>query len=73
MWVLILRFTPSATNMLIAVVNIESEGPYAPERLLPEAIKVMREKIAKIKKAAEALVDGGEAGGVGEDVDMADA
>jgi hypothetical protein len=56
-----------------AAVNIESEGPYAPERLLPEAIKVMREKIARIKKAAEALLDGGEAAAVGEDVEMADA
>ncbi|KAF9053420.1 DNA-directed RNA polymerase [Panaeolus papilionaceus] len=37
--------------------NVESEGPYAPERLLPEAIKVMREKISVIKKAAEALRD----------------
>ncbi|KAF9524735.1 DNA-directed RNA polymerase [Crepidotus variabilis] len=33
--------------------NVESEGPYAPERLLPEAVKVMREKLAIIKKAAE--------------------
>lgn len=36
-------------------VNIESEGAYAPERLLPEAIKVMRDKISTIRKAAEAL------------------
>ncbi|KDR69741.1 hypothetical protein GALMADRAFT_77215 [Galerina marginata CBS 339.88] len=35
--------------------NVESEGPYAPERLLPEAIKVMREKLAIIRQAAEAL------------------
>jgi len=31
---------------------VESEGPYGPERLLPEAIKVMREKLAIIKQAA---------------------
>jgi DNA-directed RNA polymerase I and III subunit RPAC1 len=56
------------------LVSIESEGPYAPERLLPEAIKVMREKIANIKKAAEALLntsDGVEESG--EDVEMVEA
>ncbi|PPQ83718.1 hypothetical protein CVT25_006122 [Psilocybe cyanescens] len=37
--------------------NVESEGPYAPERILPEAIKVMREKLAVIRQAAEALRD----------------
>ncbi|KAJ2918290.1 hypothetical protein MD484_g2081, partial [Candolleomyces efflorescens] len=47
--------------------NVESEGPYEPERLLPEAIKVMREKIATIKQAAEALRGGGDG-----DVSMAD-
>jgi DNA-directed RNA polymerases I and III subunit RPAC1 len=36
---------------------VESEGPYAPERLLLEAIKVMRSKLALMKKAAEALLD----------------
>ena len=35
---------------------MESEGPYAPEELLPEAIKVMRGKIASIRVAAEALL-----------------
>ena len=35
---------------------MESEGPYAPESLLPEAIKVMRGKIASIRAAAEALL-----------------
>ncbi|TFK64840.1 RBP11-like subunits of RNA polymerase [Pluteus cervinus] len=35
--------------------NVESESAYAPERLLPEAIKVMREKLASIKRAAEML------------------
>ncbi|KAH9485878.1 DNA-directed RNA polymerases I and III subunit RPAC1 [Psilocybe cubensis] len=35
--------------------NVESEGPYAPERILPEAIKVMREKLAVIRQAALAL------------------
>jgi DNA-directed RNA polymerases I and III subunit RPAC1 len=38
------------------IFNVESEGPYTPERLLPEAIKVMRDKIASIRKAAEALL-----------------
>ncbi|KAG1753197.1 DNA-directed RNA polymerase [Suillus lakei] len=33
--------------------NIESEGFYPPQRLLPEAIAVMRAKIATIKRAAE--------------------
>ncbi|TFK50729.1 hypothetical protein OE88DRAFT_1680508 [Heliocybe sulcata] len=35
--------------------NIESEGAYTPERLFPESIKVMREKIANIRKAAQVL------------------
>jgi len=39
------------------IFNIESEGPYAPERILLESIQVMRDKIAKIRKAAEALLD----------------
>lgn len=52
-------------------VNIESESAYAPERLLPEAIHVMREKIATIKKAAEALLADDNAGG--QDVQMAEA
>jgi DNA-directed RNA polymerases I and III subunit RPAC1 len=57
------------------VVNIESESFYPPERLLPEAIKVMRGKIATIRKAAEALladsdaldeeIEGGAAAGMG--------
>jgi DNA-directed RNA polymerase I and III subunit RPAC1 len=37
------------------LVCVESEGPYAPERILPEAIKVMREKLAFITEAAVAL------------------
>ncbi|RDB16866.1 DNA-directed RNA polymerases I and III subunit RPAC1 [Hypsizygus marmoreus] len=49
--------------------SIESEGPYNPERLLPEAIKVMREKIATLRAAAEALQNGeGD-----RDIQMADA
>ncbi|KAF9479047.1 hypothetical protein BDN70DRAFT_879200 [Pholiota conissans] len=35
--------------------NVESESAYAPERILLESIKVMREKLAVIKVAAEAL------------------
>jgi DNA-directed RNA polymerase I and III subunit RPAC1 len=52
-------------------VNVESEGPYEPERLLPEAIKVMREKLAIIKQAAEALRDKSTA--LDSDVVMIDA
>lgn len=37
-------------------VSIESEGPYTPESLFPESIKVMRSKIASIRSAAEALL-----------------
>ena len=37
-------------------VNVESEGPYAPEKLLPESIKILRQKIATIKSAAELLL-----------------
>ncbi|GJJ13030.1 hypothetical protein Clacol_007279 [Clathrus columnatus] len=37
------------------IFNIESEGPYAPERLLIEAIGVMREKIATLRKSTNAL------------------
>jgi DNA-directed RNA polymerases I and III subunit RPAC1 len=58
---------------MTAAVNIESEGPYRPELLLPEAIKVMRDKISAIKSAAQELLSelSGESG-VG-DVQMADA
>ncbi|KAL0947087.1 hypothetical protein HGRIS_013228 [Hohenbuehelia grisea] len=45
--------------------NVESEGPYAPERLLIEALICMRQKIAAIKEAAVALLD--------EDVEMAES
>lgn len=38
------------------IFNVESEGPYAPERLFLESIKVMRDKIATIKAAAEGLM-----------------
>lgn len=54
------------------LVNVESEGPYEPERLLPESIAVMREKIATIRKAAEALL-GNDGGGGDVDVVMADS
>ena len=40
----------------VFLVNVESEGPYAPEKLLPESIKTLREKIATIKLAAEQLL-----------------
>ena len=38
------------------VVNIESEGPYVPERLLLESTKVMRQKISTLRRAADALL-----------------
>jgi len=47
-------------------VNIESEGPYAPERLLVEAVSVMRDKIGVVRKAVAALETGASDG----DVDM---
>lgn len=63
------------------IFNVESEGPYAPGRLLLEAVKVMREKIASIRSAAQALLadaDGdvpGEAKGkdVDDDIEMGDS
>ncbi|XP_006455111.1 hypothetical protein AGABI2DRAFT_209410 [Agaricus bisporus var. bisporus H97] len=51
--------------------NVESEGAYTPERLLPEALKVMREKISIIKNATQALKAQIEGTGSG-DVDMVD-
>ncbi|KAI1784389.1 hypothetical protein LXA43DRAFT_1101429 [Ganoderma leucocontextum] len=56
------------------IFSVESEGPYTPESLLPEAIKVMRGKIASIRAAAEALLadseDLGSGAGVGADDDV---
>ncbi|KAF4576818.1 DNA-directed RNA polymerase core subunit rpc40 [Pleurotus pulmonarius] len=42
------------------IFNVESEGPYVPERLLPEALSVLRTKIATLRQAAELLLNGGE-------------
>ncbi|KIJ70380.1 hypothetical protein HYDPIDRAFT_122123 [Hydnomerulius pinastri MD-312] len=50
--------------------NIESEGFYPPERLLPESIAVMRSKIATMRRVAEALLN--DTGGAAEDVEMAE-
>lgn len=50
-------------------VSVESEGPYEPQRLPLEAIRVMREKISVLKAAAEALRAQGDPDG---DVQMAD-
>ena len=50
-------------------VNIESEGPYEPQRLPLEAVQVMREKISVLKRATEALRIPGEPEG---DIHMAD-
>ena len=52
-----------------SLVNVESEGPYEPQRLPLEAIRVMREKISALKSAAEALRAQGDPGG---DIQMAD-
>ncbi|KDQ33553.1 hypothetical protein PLEOSDRAFT_20801 [Pleurotus ostreatus PC15] len=50
------------------IFNVESEGPYVPERLLPEAISVLRTKIATLRQAAELLLNGGEASDAEMDV-----
>ncbi len=60
------------------IVNIESEGPYAPEVLLPSAIRVLRSKLAALKIAAETLTSdedkyAEQAGGDGTDSAMIDA
>ncbi|PCH35460.1 hypothetical protein WOLCODRAFT_166280 [Wolfiporia cocos MD-104 SS10] len=64
------------------IYTVESEGPHPPQELLPEAIQVMRSKIADIRRAAEALLAGadGEQEGAGQgqgdgdgDVSMRDA
>ena len=57
-------------DIVCCLVNIETEGPYAPERLLLEAIKVMRHKIATIKEAAKGLMERNDGGG---DVEMTSA
>ena len=62
----------STALLMIHLVNVESEGPYAPERLLLEAIKAMREKLALLKKAAETLIDPDGVLAGGGDVQMAD-
>jgi DNA-directed RNA polymerases I and III subunit RPAC1 len=36
-------------------VQVESEGPYAPEELLPEAILVLRAKIGAVRKAVASI------------------
>ncbi len=36
--------------------TVESEGPYAPEEIFPASIRVMRKKIAGLKKATEVLM-----------------
>jgi len=58
----------------ILPVNVESEGHYAPEKLLPESIKILRQKIATIRSAAEQLLVEieGEPASQG-DVEMAEA
>lgn len=60
--------TPQKLTFLVCTVNVESEGPYVPERLLPEAISVLRTKIATLRQAAELLLNGGEASDAEMDV-----
>jgi len=38
--------------------NVESEGPYAPERIFLESISIMRDKVARIRKAVVGLGEG---------------
>ncbi|KAF8715626.1 hypothetical protein AX14_012555 [Amanita brunnescens Koide BX004] len=38
--------------------NVESEGPYAPERIFLESIGIMRDKVARIRKAVVELGEG---------------
>ncbi|KAH9835601.1 insert subdomain of RNA polymerase alpha subunit [Rhodofomes roseus] len=53
------------------IFTVESEGPYAPQDLFPESIRVMREKIANIRRAAEALLADADApAGPGPDGDV---
>ena len=42
----------------IHIVNIESEGPYAPEGLVPAAIRSLRSRINVLRHAAQALASG---------------
>ena len=68
-----LQVTPYFQSSLshdFCLVCIESEGFYPPERLLPEAVQVMRTKIATLRRAAEALLDDT---GTNEDTEMAEA
>lgn len=53
------------------IVSVEAEGPYKPQELLPEAVKVMRGKISAIRAAAEALLQDSQdlSGGDGPDAD----
>ncbi|KAI1782261.1 insert subdomain of RNA polymerase alpha subunit [Ganoderma leucocontextum] len=55
------------------IFSIESEGPYTPTLLLPEAIKIMRGKIASISTAEEALLADSEDLGSGAVVGGPDA
>ncbi|KLO15553.1 hypothetical protein SCHPADRAFT_927143 [Schizopora paradoxa] len=56
--------------------TVESEGPYAPEDIFPASIRVMRSKIANLKKATERLMGMTESDepqqDTTEDVQMAD-
>lgn len=67
-----ISFKLSKAQVISAAVNVESEGPYAPERLFPESIRIMREKIANLRKTAEALNEQISAGDGDGDVSMVD-
>jgi DNA-directed RNA polymerase I and III subunit RPAC1 len=66
MWV-IFSYAVRQRNILmyrpVFLVNVESEGPYEPQRLPLEAIRVMRGKITALKAAAEALRGQGDTDG----------
>ena len=73
-FICVFSFLCGVTNILMhrrsdASVSVESEGPYEPQRLPLEAIRVMREKISLLKVAAEGLRAQGDPDG---DVQMAD-
>ena len=49
-----------ADDCILLIVNVESEGPYAPENLLPVTNRILRQKTAALKKAAEGLRNQGD-------------
>lgn len=54
------RFYLLVDVLPIFIVNIESEGPYAPETLVPAAIRSLRSRISVLRHAAGVLASGGD-------------